>query len=240
MLPIRKKEMVHSLVTFILLVCALLLILISKQYFQIVGIWVVSLFYFNYLKIDMKKMGKYLIFALFFSFTYFLLNLLFPRDYGTSDEFIHLFKMKISVIQLSKAAFITFKIIALSHLSMSSNLIINYTNIILFLVSKNKMQTSSAYPLLVAINSIGLIKEEFYKIQINARQRKFSVYKRINTLFPLMVFAIRHSQRGALSLVTRGLNETRSFYYQYDLDRMDKMILGLCLLAYLMIYGIFL
>ena len=118
---------------------------------------------------------------------------------------------------------------------MSSNLIINYTNIILFLVSKNKMQTSSAYPLLVAINSIGLIKEEFYKIQINARQRKFSVYKRINTLFPLMVFAIRHSQRGALSLVTRGLNETRSFYYQYDLDRMDKMILGLCLLAYLMI-----
>lgn len=239
MLPIRKKEMVHSLVTFILLISALFLILLSKQYFQIVGIWVGTLFYFNYLKIETKKMGKYLLFAMAFSFTYFLLNLLFPKDYGANDQFVYFFKMKISVMQLSHAAFITFKIIALSHLSMCSNLVINYTNIILYLISKNKMETSSAYPLLVAINSIVLIKEEFYKIQINARQRKFSFSKRVNTLFPLMVFAIRHSQRGALSLVTRGLNETRSFYYQYDLDRMDKIIFGLCLLSYLMIYGIF-
>lgn len=239
MLPIRKKEMVHSLVTLILLICALLFILISKKYFQIVGIWVVTIFYFNYLKINMGKMAKYLIFAMMFSFTYFLLNLLFPRDYGASDEFIHFLTFKISSIQLMKAAFITFKIIALSHLSMSSNLVINYTNVIMYLISKGKITNDSGYPLLVAINSIGLIKEEFYKIQINARQRQFSIYKRINTLFPLMVFAIRHSQRGALSLVTRGLSETRSFYYQYDLDRMDKIILGLCFLAYLMIYGIF-
>jgi energy-coupling factor transporter transmembrane protein EcfT len=88
------------------------------------------------------------------------------------------------------------------------------------------------YPILLALNSIALFKEEYDRIKINARLRDLPFKDQFMLFFPLLVFAIRHSQRGALSLVTRGLNQQKTFYFSYGLSFDDKKRLFLFWLIY--------
>jgi hypothetical protein len=89
------------------------------------------------------------------------------------------------------------------------------------------------------MNSIALFKDEFDRIKVNARLRDLPLKDRLSIFFPLLVFAIRHSQRGALSLVTRGLSDQKSFYFSYDISSLDKNIFKVFLLIYLILIGVF-
>ena len=86
------------------------------------------------------------------------------------------------------------------------------------------MSAKLGYPLLLAFNSVSLLRAEYQKIQINAKFRNISLVERWNTLFPLLVFAIRHADRGAMSLITRGLNENKSYYFEVKLMKRDLMV----------------
>jgi len=60
------------------------------------------------------------------------------------------------------------------------------------------------------------------RLRIIAKQRELDLKDRMAFFFPLLVFAIRHSQRGSLALVTRGLSEKKVFTlamnFQFAID----------------------
>ena len=121
--------------------------------------------------------------------------------------------------------------------SMASGRIINYTKVVLFLVIHKGLKVLWGYPIMIALNSILLFKEEYEKIKLNGKLRGLSFFEKIGMLFPLLVFAIRHSQRGSLSLVTRGLNPSKSFYFSYETSAHDRKIFWGFFLAYLCLCG---
>jgi energy-coupling factor transporter transmembrane protein EcfT len=128
------------------------------------------------------------------------------------------------------------KIFILSLVSMASSYAIFYTKVILYLIINKGLKVFWGYPILIALNSIFLFKEEFDRIRLSARFRELGWRDRIFIIFPLLVFAIRHSQRGSLSLVTRGLNPNKNFYFGYQVHPSDRIILlGFYLLYILLV-----
>ena len=121
--------------------------------------------------------------------------------------------------------------------SMASGRILNYTKVVLFLVIHKGLKVLWGYPIMIALNSILLFKEEYEKIKLNGKLRGLSFFEKIGMLFPLLVFAIRHSQRGSLSLVTRGLNPSKSFYFSYETSARDRKIFWTFFLVYLCLCG---
>jgi energy-coupling factor transporter transmembrane protein EcfT len=164
-------------------------------------------------------------FAFSFALIFLFLNLLYPGEKLQTGEII-----VIGQVSFYKAALINglknfTRLFLLSLVSMSSTYALAYTKVILYLIIHKGLKVFMGYPLLIALNSILLFKEEFDRIRMSARFRGLGWSERLFTLFPLLVFAIRHSQRGSLSLVTRGLNPNKSFYFGYDLRAQDGKIL---------------
>ena len=110
----------------------------------------------------------------------------------------------------------------ISFLSMRS---IKFEKLMLYFMQNKWISATIGYPILLALNSMSLIKSEFGKIKINAKMRGVSFFQRTNMLFPLLVFAVRHADRGALSLITRGLNEDKLYYFDVELTKIDYFTL---------------
>jgi energy-coupling factor transporter transmembrane protein EcfT len=119
-----------------------------------------------------------------------------------------------------------------SSVSFLSMRLIKFEKLLIFLMQNKWIGAYLGYPILLALNSVKLLKSEFEKIKLNVKMRKLAPWQRINLIFPLLVFAIRHADRGALSLITRGLNEEKFYYFEVDLKVIDKIIILLfCLIV---------
>ena len=217
-----KKEYIHSWYLFIMTFLGLIFLLASSV--LPLNLLMAIILMFLYVKNGLQKstLFKLMAFAFSFSFLFLLLNLLYP-----GEKFQHGEELLILNMPVYKAALInglrTFsKLFLLSLVSMSSTLGITYTKVILHLIIHKGLKVVMGYPLLIALNSILLFKEEFARIRISAKFRGLGWWDRLFVLFPLLVFAIRHSQRGSLSLVTRGLNPNKSFYFGYELTTSDR------------------
>jgi hypothetical protein len=130
------------------------------------------------------------------------------------------------------------KLFLISFLSISSGTVIDYTKVVLYLIVHKGLKLFWGYPFLLAMNSIVLFKVEFERIRINAKFRNLPWVDQFSVFFPLLVFAIRHSQRGALSLVTRGLSDQKSFYFCYAVSDLDRFRFKIFLLIFLILIGI--
>ncbi len=178
--------------------------------------------------------------ALLFSLGIFILNILYPhKELQKGAEFIFLQKTFYEA-SLKRAAFNMVKLLSISLLSITSVTVIDYSKVILYLIVQKGLKPFYGYPLLLAMNSIVLFKKEFERIKINGRLRGLRGRDKVFIFFPLLVFAIRHSQRGALSLVTRGLNNKKSFYFSYEISAFDKTQLKLFLFFYLLLTALLL
>ena len=160
-----------------------------------------------------------------FSFLLLLLNVIYPGEKLQNGPLLYLGDFAFYQLALINGLKNFTRLFLLTLVSMSSVYAIIYTKVILYLVIHKGLKVFMGYPLLIALNSILLFKEEFERIRLSARFRGLGLWDRFFTLFPLLVFAIRHSQRGSLSLVTRGLNPNKSFYFGYDLGASDRRIL---------------
>jgi energy-coupling factor transporter transmembrane protein EcfT len=92
-------------------------------------------------------------------------------------------------------------------------------------MATRKIKTIWGYPLILAINSLQLLKREQERIAFNAKLRGLKWHQCYLVFFPLLVFAIRHSERGAMALVTRGLNPHKLFYNAWLPSKRDRAIL---------------
>jgi energy-coupling factor transporter transmembrane protein EcfT len=218
----RQREYIHSWYVFIITTSSLIFLLLNKN--LPLSALLISVVLFLYVKngLAAKRFFKVFSYAFFFSFTIFLLAVFNPSkalQTGSVYKFLNVTFFKSSV---DKAFLTMMKLFMVSFLSICSSSAINYTKVILHLIVHKGLKLIWGYPFLLAINSIHLLKDEYERIKLNAHLRKLPFKDKIFLFFPLLVFAIRHSQRGALSLVTRGLNDKKTFYFSYDLSLMDK------------------
>jgi hypothetical protein len=200
---------------------------------------VIAIFYL-YLKsgLPVSKFMSLSFYAFVVSFGLFMLNILYPSNALKVGESYRYHNFIIYQASLNKAFLLMARVFLVSLISMSGSLVINYTKVVLHLIVHKGLKLFWGYPILLALNSIILFKEEFERIRINAKLRDLPFRDQLSVFFPLLVFAIRHSQRGALSLVTRGLNHQKSFYFSYDLSDQDRTYWKLFLFFYLILIGI--
>lgn len=219
---LKREEYFHSWYLLIITFFNVFFLLINRN--LLLGIPLVIYSFYLYFKngLTLKKLFRLSLYALFFGLSYFLLSRLHPGKDATMEKSIH------TMVRL----------IIVTLVSMSSGSVINYTNVVLHLIVHKGLKLFWGYPLLLALNSIVLFKEEYDRIKINAKLRDLPLLDKIMVFFPLLVFAIRHSQRGALSLVTRGLTKEKSFYFSYDVSRRDKKILLIFWMIYLLLVGL--
>jgi hypothetical protein len=232
------REYIHSWYLLIVTILTLFFLLINKNLFlDLPLLFLVFNFYFKN-GLHISKFGKFFFYAFFFSFGFFALSLLYPAKELKSGEIYYVAKFVIYQSSLNAAFRTMIKLFFVSFVSMTSGTIINYTKVILHLIVHKGLKLFWGYPALLAMNSIVLFKNEFERIRINAKLRELPLSDRIFLFFPLLVFAIRHSQRGALALVTRGLSEKKSFYFSYDLSVADQLRFTSFLVIYLFLVGI--
>lgn len=218
----REREYIHSWYVFLMTAASLIFLLINKN--LIFSGVLISVVLFLFLKngLAVKKLVKVVSYALFFSFTLFLLSVFNPSKDLQNGDVYHFLNMTFFKSSIDKAFMTMMKLFMVSFVSICSSSAIDYTKVILHLIVHKGLKLIWGYPFLLAINSITLLRDEYERIRLNAHLRQLPLRDKVFLFFPLLVFAIRHSQRGALSLVTRGLNDRKTFYFSYDLTWTDK------------------
>ncbi|MES2801703.1 MAG: hypothetical protein V4654_04375 [Bdellovibrionota bacterium] len=160
--------------------------------------------YFLYLGLSVLRLIKIAIYTSAFTGIYLLMALLFPNPERAFDAtvFIRLFFV--------------------STLSVSSIAVIHGEVILLYLAQQKKLPVLLIYPLLFSLNSIGLFKQKFelYNLNHRLRQTKGLILPKI--LFQFLVFTLRFSESGALSLIARGLSENKLYYYDFSISKKYK------------------
>ena len=236
----KPREFIHSWYVFMMTLLTLIFLLTNKKLMLDLPLVFFMIYVFLKNGLLFSKLKENIFFAFVFSFSFFFIGILYPAKALMTGASYSICYLEIPVVVFRKAFFTMIRLFFISLLSMSSSTIINYTKVILYLISEKGLSVFWGYPLLLALNSISLFKKEFERIRINARLRNLPLKDKFSLFFPMLIFAIRHSQRGAMSLVTRGLNNHRKFYFNYGLSPLDKRWGIIFLTIYLLIIGAFL
>ena len=145
---------------------------------------------------------KIIALALLFSISLFMLNYI----YSTLD---------LAIYSFSRAMLLT-------SLSMSAGMLIDFEFLLLFLMSKKILTPTKGYPIFAAINGLEQLKEEKKRLDHMARMRGLYHFRyQLLQIMPLLVFALRHSQRAATAMIARGLNDQKIFYFDYSISKRD-------------------
>ncbi len=230
----KEVENIHSWPLFLIMILSLLILFFSnpKGWSLAIYMFSVVLLLINGLKLN--DLLKNCFYSLLFSFTFFLLYLIYPAPELKTGESLQIGPVIFYVKVLTTGLENVLRLFLLTSLSVSSLQGLSYTKIMLYLSSSKLMSVQMAYPILMALHSIELLKEEFMRIRLSLKMRGLSRWRQIFILFPLLVFAIRHAERGSLSLVTRGINPDKKYYFDYSVKKKDWMIL-LCSLLFMVL-----
>lgn len=233
----QVKEFLHSWYLLLMSLFSLGFLMVNSRFlFNIpVVVFLLYMYFKNGLSTSIFK--KFLLYAFVFSFGFFVLKIIYPAQNLKMGNNFQVFNFVIYQDVLKASGLSMGKLFLVSLLSMSSGAVINYTKVVLYLIVHKGLKLFWGYPILLALNSIVLFKEEFERIQINVRMRNLPFKDKISLFFPLLVFAIRHSQRGALALVTRGLNNQKTFYFSYDVRKTDRDKIQLFFIMYIILVG---
>jgi hypothetical protein len=229
----KSHEYIHSWIVFAMTFFTLLFLFFNKKFLFDLPLILFMMIVFLKNRLSLKNVSRIFFYSFIFSFSFFLISVLFPAKSLQTGASFDIYGFSLSKMILAGALKTMIRLFLISFFSMTSATTIDYTKVILYLISEKGLSVFWGYPMLLALNSISLFKKEFERIRINARLRNLPFKDKFVVFFPMLVFAIRHSQRGAISLVTRGLNEQKSFYYHYGLTQFDKLVLFLFSFAYL-------
>ncbi len=192
-------EKVHSAVSALILFLVLVSLFIFSQPMVMSGLFVGAIAYFLYLGLSLLQLAKISLYTLAFTAIYLLMVLLFPNPERAFEAsvFIRLFFV--------------------STLSVSSLAVIHGEVILLYLAQQNKFPVLLIYPLLFSLSSMGLFKQKFDLYRLNHRLRETKGWVLPKMLFQFLVFTLRFSESGALSLIARGLSENKLYYYDFSI-----------------------
>lgn len=231
----EQDEFIHSWFLLIMVTLVVFFLFASKLYY--INFTIVAGMTYLFLKnnLSLQSLLKILKHALLFSVTIFLFATLNPSNELKQGEVFIILGKKFYEMSILQGLKTSYKIFLLSFISMCSATTINYTKVILYLIVNKGLKLIWGYPILLAMNSMILLKDELERIKINARFRQLPFLDRIFIFFPLLIFAIRHSERGAMSLLTRGLSDRKTFFNKYDVSLRDQLLFYSFLFVYILL-----
>ncbi len=192
-------EKVHSAVSALVLFLVLVNLFIFSQPVVMLGLFLSVIGYFLYLGLSLLQLVKISLYTLAFTAIYLLMVLLFPNPDRAFEAsvFIRLFFV--------------------STLSVSSLTVIHGEVILLYLAQQKKLPVLLIYPLLFSLSAMALFKQKFDLYRLNHRLRESKGWVLPKMLFQFLVFTLRFSESGALSLIARGLSENKLYYYDFSI-----------------------
>jgi energy-coupling factor transporter transmembrane protein EcfT len=233
-------EKVHSIALLTISLFSYLSFFLSGSTFCMYLLLVMLTFIFLYSGLSIKKVCLFLFGSILFSLSYSLMVLSFPNKELLVEPIYHWWILTLSKKMLLNQLVFFNRVTCVAMLSISSVTLINYEKVLIYLMKRKWLRVNFGYPVLLSLNSIGLLKSEFEKIRINAKFRNIPWRKRIDILFPILVFSIRHAERGAMSLITRGISEKKEFYFDVEVKRSDIILVLSFLIVYLSLAGLYL
>lgn len=107
-------------------------------------------------------------------------------------------------------------ILLMTMLSLMGATIFNFPRLISFFMINKIITPTLGHTLIIAYNALIPLQHQWMNLQFMARLRGMRGFKRIWLIFPLFVFSVRHAERGSLSLVARGINNNKRFYFRNE------------------------
>lgn len=147
---------------------------------------------------------KSLLLAFVLSISIWLLNVFFHAEELTQQQ---------AMVNANQTAL---KIWSLTWVALLSSQMVNVRDVFTFALQRKWLSSQIAYASLVGIGAIGLMRTEARRIGLNAKLRGIKGLQRFSQWIPLLIFALRHAQRGAMSLRARGICTNKHFYYNYQ------------------------
>ncbi len=196
----------------------------------------ISILFFYQLKI--KDALRIFLYSGLFALSYGVTLLIFPAKSIMNGQVFTLFNYEIYKAVWDAAIILTFRVLFVSFFSLTSFLVMDFEKMFVHFMSQKILSVRWGYPILIGMNSINLLKSEFERIKINARMRGLKKREFPRLFFTLLVFAIKHSERGSLSLITRGINEKKLFYFNLVPTVQDKLILVLFIFFYFTVVSV--
>ena len=162
--------------------------------------------------------------ALLLSWSIWLWNIIFVAE--RSDD------------TLQKANQILLRVTTMTWVALLSGSMLNLRDVVSTALQRGWLSMNVAYALQLGFGAIGLMRAEIKRIMLSAKLRGLSWRERFLQWLPILIFALRHATRGAMSLRARGLAEyeaRKTFYYNYQSTPRQR---GLAWLALLILLGI--
>ena len=192
-------EKVHSALSALILFLAIASLFAFSNLTVMTVVFALTIGYFIYLGMKLFRFLKISFYAASFTVIYLAMVLLFPNPGKAFDisVFVRLF--------------------FISTLSVSSLEVLHGEVILLYLAQKKKFPVMLIYPLLFSLSSINLFKQKFELYRLNHQMRQTKGWVLPKMLFQFLVFTLRFSESGALSLIARGLSENKFYYYDFSI-----------------------
>ncbi len=201
--PIRQRLFHDAHLALFFLIFFIGIALPIKWYLII--LWAASFALLAYLlKVSLTFILQSLSWALLLSLSVWLINFFFHSKQISSDEII------------IRATHTTLKIGVITWVALLSSRMIHLRDIVMLTLQKKWLHLPIGYACLCGLGSLSLLQAESKRITLNAKLRGIKWHQRILVWIPLLIFSLRHAQRGAMSLRARGLYENKSFYYNYQ------------------------
>lgn len=219
------EEKIHSIIILSIVTLFIGHALLFSSQAMFVLIVVLQVFLLIYCEeMNSLLIVKILIGAILFSSFASFFIIFSPSTKFLDGEYVNIFGIKVFNDLIKSQSIVFYRVTVLTFVSFSSMRVIKFEKVIIFLMQNGYFSKRLGYPLILSINSVKKIRQEFNQIRINAKMRNLGVFAQWNIFIPLLVFAIRHGDRGAQSLITRGLNEDKLFYYRTEIDLKSKLV----------------
>ena len=160
--------------------------------------------------------------ALLLSWSIWLWNIIFVAEH--SDDTVQ------------KANQILLRVTTMTWVALLSGSMLNLRDVVSTALQRGWLSMNVAYALQLGFGAIGLMRAEVKRIMLSAKLRGLTWRERFLQWLPILIFALRHATRGAMSLRARGLAEheaRKTFYYNYQSTHKQRWFAWLALLIFL-------
>lgn len=214
----------HSLYFFQL--CLLFFVAISfSSLYKITIFWSLTLFVLTFfMGLNGKDALKIFFLTLLFSYSVFLLFLLFPGADYKAGERITVLGYTFYEKAFKYAIFTWSRLWAISLFSLASAKVLDSEELILYFMQKKIISKQLGYSLLMGLNAVSGFVTEWNIVSLNLKLRRIENKNPFKRIFPLLVYSFRVSLRGAMALRSRGLVETKTFYVEEKTTKYDFLL----------------
>ena len=99
------------------------------------------------------------------------------------------------------------------------------------LIQQFRLSPLLGYPAFIAINAIKHAQSEYQRILIIKKLRKIKGLNIFSTAIPLLVYAVRFSERSSIALLSKGFTKNRVYFFDYSISEKElKIVLIISLL----------